>query len=98
MSPSELRTLSCAFDESGAAIVAYAEYALALLHCRHAARGCATDLVLAARHADEAARWLGVAPIGELDSTQFDVARGRLEQVLIELARALEARAAKAGR
>ena len=95
MNPSELRTLSCAFDASGAAIVAYAEYALARLHCRHAARGGTTDLALAARHADEAARWLGVAPIGELDSAQFDVALARLEEALMELARALEARSAK---
>ena len=98
MSPSELRTLSCAFDASCTSIVACAEYALALLHCRRAARGCAADLLAAARHADEAARWLGVAPVGELAEAQFDAAFARLEQSLQQLARELEARGAKGGR
>jgi hypothetical protein len=94
----ELRTLSCAFDAGRSSIVACAEYALALLHCRRAARGSTPDLPLAARHAQEAARWLGVAPLGDLEDAEFDAALARLEQALQELARELEARGAKGGR
>jgi hypothetical protein len=98
LNPSELRTLSCAFDANRTSIVACAEYALALLHCRRAARGHAADLQRAARHAQEAARWLDVAPVGDVAGGEFNAALARLEQALLALARELEARGAKAPR
>ena len=111
MSPSELRTLSCAFDPSCTSIVACADYALALLHCKRAASGRAAELLLAAAHAEQAAHWLGGASVAAVATeirrvmrraqagvagAQFDLALARLEQALQALGRELEARGAKA--
>lgn len=103
MSPSELRTLGCAFDASCRAIVADAEYALALLYCARAARGSQPDLLLAARHAEDAAHWLGGTTAAAVARAALD-ARGAddvdaglalLAPALERLARELDARAAK---
>jgi hypothetical protein len=101
--PSELRTLGCAFDSSCRAIVADAEYALALLYRARAARGSHADLLLAARHAEDAAQWLGGAIAVAVESAAVDVRRADdldaalavLTPALERLARELEARAVK---
>lgn len=103
MSPSELRTLGCAFDAGCRAIVADAEYALALLYCARAARGSHADLLLAARHAEDAAQWLGgtiAAAVGRAavdarGADDLDAALALLTPALQRLARELDARAAK---
>ena len=103
MRPSELRTLGCAFDASCRAIVADAEYALALLYRARAARGSHADLLLAARHAEDAAQWLGGAIAVAVESAAVDVRRADdldaalavLTPALERLARELEARAVK---
>ena len=103
MSPSELRTLGCAFDASCRAIVADAEYALALLYCERAARGSHADLLLAARHAEDAAHWLGGAIAiavarAALDARRaddLDAALALLAPAVERLARELDARAEK---
>ena len=103
MSPSELRTLGCAFDASCRAIVADAEYALALLHCARAARGSRADLLLATRHAEDAAHWLGGAVAPAVTGAAHDARRAEeleaglalLAPALQRLARELDARVAK---
>jgi hypothetical protein len=89
--PSELRTLGCAFDASCRAIVADAEYALALLYSARAARGSHADLLLAARHAEEAAQWLGGAIAVAVASAALDARRAEdLDAALALLTPALE--------
>ena len=103
MSPNELRTLGCAFDASCRAIVADAEYALALLYCERAARGSHADMLLAARHAEDAAHWLGGAIARTVASAAVDARRADdvdealalLAPALQRLARELDARVAK---
>ena len=101
MSPSELRTLGCAFDAGCRAIVADAEYALALLHFERAARGSHADLLLAARHAEDAAQWLGGtiavavagAAVDARRADDLDAALALLAPAFERLARELDARA-----
>jgi hypothetical protein len=101
--PSELRTLGCAFDASCRTIVADAEYALALLYRGRAARGSHADLLLAARHAEDAAQWLGgavavavaSAAVDARRADDLDAALALLTPALERLAREFEARGVK---
>jgi hypothetical protein len=101
LSPSELRTLSCAFDASCRAIVADAECALARLYYARASSGSHADLLLAARHAEDAAQWLGGPIVGAVRTAvaeaqgadDLDAAIVLLRSALQQLARELQARA-----
>ncbi|MFN2646413.1 MAG: hypothetical protein ABR570_15600 [Burkholderiales bacterium] len=107
MSPSERRTLRWAMDASCTSVVADAEYALARHHCTRAARAAhIVDLLLAARHAEDAAHWLGGAIAASVAATMKEVRHGsdfgaslaQLEAALEALGREFEARERKGER